>query len=166
MNKYLLTVIGYVCEDDCPDIVLAMSDIIDSENVKFLHNPNSFMICFESSVEKSNIFCYLRDILFDISDTYILSVIDDNSTVSIPKSVGEFIFDLNSAGEFTLNLTKQEYDEDDDDDDVELIELLRQKMGKEYQKPSLDCLLDKISQKGLNSLTQFEKQSLESYSKN
>lgn len=164
MTKYLLIVIGNVSEDDCPDIVLAMSDIIDSENVKFLHNTNSFMVCFESSVEKSNIFCYLRDILFDISDIYILSVIDDDSTVSIPKSVREFIFDLNSASEVTLNLTKQEYDEDDDD--TELIELLRQRMGKEYQKPSLDFLLDKISQKGLNSLTQFEKQSLESYSKN
>lgn len=164
MTKYLLIVIGNVSEDDCPDIVLAMSDIIDSENVKFLHNPNSFMVCFESSVEKSNIFCYLRDILFDISDIYILSVIDDDSTVSIPKSVREFIFDLNSAGEFTINLAKQDYDEDDDDN--ELIELLRQRMGKEYQKPSLDFLLDKISQKGLNSLTQFEKQSLESYSKN
>lgn len=164
MTKYLLTVIGNVSEDDCPDIVLAMSDIIDSENVKFLHNPNSFMVCFESSVEKSNIFCYLRDILFDISDIYILSVIDDDSTVLIPKSVREFIFDLNSASEVTLNLTKQEYDEDDDD--IELIELLRQKMGKEYQKPSLDFLLDKISQKGLSSLTQFEKQSLDSYSKN
>jgi len=164
MTKYLLTVIGNVNEDDCPDIVLAMSDIIDSENVKFLHSPNSYMVCFESSVEKSNIFCYLQDILFDISDTYILSVINDNSTVSIPKSASEFIFDLNSAGEFTINLTKQDYDEDDDD--TELIELLRQRMGKEYQKPSLDFLLDKISQKGLNSLTQFEKQSLESYSKN
>lgn len=164
MTKYLLTVIGNVNEDDCPDIVLAMSDIIDSENVKFLHSPNSYMVCFESSVEKSNIFCYLQEILFDISDTYILSVIDDNSTVSIPKSASEFIFDLNSSGDFTINLAKQDYDEDDDD--TELIELLRQRMGKEYQKPSLDFLLDKISQKGLNSLTQFEKQSLESYSKN
>ena len=59
------------------------------------------------------------------------------------------------------------YDEDDEYDELyqDVMENYRKNLKKSQPKISLDSLLDKIKEKGLDSLSDVEKQILESYSK-
>jgi hypothetical protein len=51
------------------------------------------------------------------------------------------------------------------EDDEEFAALLLEEVKKRVKKPSLDQLLDKIKETGVDSLTLFEKGVLENYSK-
>ena len=51
------------------------------------------------------------------------------------------------------------------DDDEEFVALLLEEVKKRVKKPTLDQLLDKIKEVGVDSLTPFEKGVLENYSK-
>jgi len=57
------------------------------------------------------------------------------------------------------------FDEDEDDEDP-LIRKLRIKKDSMFMKPSLDFLLEKIKEKGIKSLTKYEKQLLNEYAGN
>ena len=54
----------------------------------------------------------------------------------------------------------------DDEDDDEFVALLLNEVKKHMKAPTLDQLLDKIKTEGVDSLTPFEKGTLENYSKN
>jgi hypothetical protein len=54
----------------------------------------------------------------------------------------------------------------DDEDDDEFVALLLNEVKKHIKVPTLDQLLDKIKSEGVDSLTPFEKGTLENYSKN
>jgi hypothetical protein len=54
---------------------------------------------------------------------------------------------------------------DGEEDDDDFVALLLENMKKEVKKPSLDFILDKALSNGFESLSQFEKDTLESYSK-
>jgi hypothetical protein len=58
-----------------------------------------------------------------------------------------------------------EYEETEEESDLEQILKESQKQKKVTQGPSLDEILDKISTKGMNSLTKKEKELLDNYSK-
>jgi hypothetical protein len=53
------------------------------------------------------------------------------------------------------------YDEDDEED---IVTLLLKEVKKGLTVPTLDQLLDKITENGVNSLTPYEKGVLETYS--
>jgi hypothetical protein len=55
---------------------------------------------------------------------------------------------------------------DEDEDDDEFVALLLNEVKKHVMAPSLDQLLDKIKSEGVDSLTPFEKGTLDNYSKN
>ena len=51
-------------------------------------------------------------------------------------------------------------------EEEDFVALLLDKIKKKVKKPSLDNLLEKIQSEGLDSLTPFEKDTLDEYSKN
>jgi hypothetical protein len=59
-------------------------------------------------------------------------------------------------------MDKYEMGEDNDD----YVALLLEEVKSKIKKPSLDYILDKITTKGISSLSQYEKDILDSYSKN
>jgi hypothetical protein len=61
----------------------------------------------------------------------------------------------------TPNARSMNEEEEDDD----FVALLLEGLKKNVKKPTLDYILDKILSNGPESLTQFEKDILESYSK-
>ena len=166
MNKYILTVLGKIQEEQCPDIVLTLGDVIDSEHVKFIYNENSFILCFGSGVEKNNLFCFITDVLFDITETFILSDVTNEMFVSLPKSMKGFILDLEKSEEIEFNVgidIIEEYYEEEEDS--HLMKLLNKNLKKTDKRPTLDFLLDKISCEGIVSLSETEKKFLDEYSK-
>lgn len=58
------------------------------------------------------------------------------------------------------------FDEDGDEDEDPLIRKLKLKKDPKFMKPSLDSLLEKIKEKGIKSLTKYEKQLLNEYAGN
>jgi hypothetical protein len=69
----------------------------------------------------------------------------------MPKEFAEHLFNLDSNN-----------DEEQEDDNISVIDSIKYNIAK----PSLDSLLDKIGDKGVNSLSQYEKDVLKEYSIN
>jgi hypothetical protein len=95
----------------------------------------------------------------------------EDVSVLMPQDVSTHLFDLETVGEdvdtildmtrIKNNLDFMEQEEDD------LVALLLEEMRENnvIKKPSLDQILDKVLTNGMESLSPFEKDTLETYSK-
>jgi hypothetical protein len=104
-------------------------------------------------------------------------------SVSMPKEMIGHLFDLeNISDDVDMKLDMSRvvrntdfvdiYDDDDDFDpsfsnevDSKFLSTIKSHLDSITVKPTLDQILDKINSKGYNSLTPYEKDSLENYSK-
>lgn len=172
MKKYILTVIGsFESEKVCQDLALSLTPIVDSAHMKFQHTNGVLLFHFASEVSKSEIFDYVGGILFGITEAYLLTELHDNLTLSMPKEIKEHLLDLENATEdaemnIDMNRIKKNLDFMEEEDDEDFVALLLGEKNNLFKKPSLDQILDKVLDKGYESLTEFEKDILKSYSKN
>jgi hypothetical protein len=122
---------------------------------------------FASEVDHLEIHDFMCGILYGISTTFILSELTDKVSVNMPKIYSDHLFDLENEDEnleIRLNINK-EMSENDSEEDDNFVALLLNDIKSKVSKPSLDVLLDKIKSNGINSLTPFEKDVLDEYSK-
>ena len=172
MNKYLLTILGdFETLENCRNIALSITPIVDSPNLKFQYDKGVLIFHFSSEIPKEEIFEYVRGILYGITDSFILTIMSDNVSVSMPDDRYNHLFDLESSdGEMDMKLDMNriknnlDFMEEDDDDIVALL-LEEMKDKGFFKKPSLDQILDKVLNNGMESLSEFEKNTLETYSK-
>jgi hypothetical protein len=114
---------------------------------------------------------YIQGILFGISDFFILNKMTEDVSVLMPQDVSTHLFDLETVGEdvdtiLDMNRIKNNLDfmeQEEDDLVASLLDEIREK--KLFNKPSLDQLLDKVLNDGIESLSRYEKDILETYSK-
>ena len=172
MNKYLLTVFGeFETKEMCQNVALSITPIVDSPNLKFQHSKGVLLFHFSSEILKEEIYEYVKGVLYGVTESFILTTITDDVSVSMPEDIYNHLFDLDSAnGEIDMkldmtriknNLDFMEQEEDD------LVALLLEEMRENnaIKKPSLDQILDKVLTNGMESLSPFEKDTLETYSK-
>ena len=172
MNKYLLTVFGeFETKEMCQNVALSITPIVDSPNLKFQHSKGVLLFHFSSEIPKEEIYEYVKGVLYGVTESFILTTITDDVSVSMPEDIYNHLFDLESAnGEIDMkldmtriknNLDFMEQEEDD------LVALLLEEMRENnvIKKPSLDQILDKVLTNGMESLSSFEKDTLETYSK-
>ena len=155
-------------DDICKEIALNLTPLVDSPHLKFNLTKGNLIFHFASEISQEEIHDYVFGTLFDLITSFILTEYTDKVSVYLPKDVKEHLFDLENEGEnvhIKLNSNKMTMNSEDDIDES-LVALLLNEVKKEVKKPSLDYILDKINSKGYESLTQFEKDSLDSYSKN
>jgi hypothetical protein len=114
---------------------------------------------------------YTQGILFGISDFFILNKMTDDVSVLMPQDVSNHLFDLETVGEdvdmiLDMNRIKNNLDFMDQEEN-DFVALLLDEMSEQnyIRKPSLDQILDKVLSNGMGSLSQFEKDILETYSK-
>jgi hypothetical protein len=95
----------------------------------------------------------------------------DDVSVSMPDDIYNHLFDLESTNgqlDMKLDMTRiknnLDFMEQEEDD---LVALLLEEMRENslIKKPSLDQILDKVLIDGIESLSPFEKYTLETYSK-
>jgi hypothetical protein len=174
MNNYLLIVLGTFDDSMTKEIALSVTPIVDSPNLKFQYTNGVLIFHFTSEVLKEEIFEYIRSVLFGVSDSFFLNTVTDNVSVCLKDSVYNHLFDLNNPGEdsdmkFDMNRIKNNLDfmESEEDDDDKFITLILDQMTEKnfFNKPSLDQILDKMLVSGMESLSPFEKETLEIYSK-
>ena len=105
---------------------------------------------------------------YDLFDSFILSEYNDTVSVFMTDDLKSHLFDLDNEteGVVTFDLEPRNgfdmsYDEEDEDD---IVTTLMNQVKKNLQVPTLDQLLDKVSDNGVESLTPYEKATLDNYS--
>lgn len=171
MNKYLLTIFANFKNTKLVErFAKALSPIVDSPQLKFQHTDGAIIFHFESEVNQIEILDFISGVFYGLSDTYILTVLNDNTTVYMPDEMKAHLLNLNEETippSSDINIDKSQFDIEFDYSEMaeEFIEGLLDEFHTEVKQPTLNQILDKINEKGLNSLSPFEKQKLEEYSK-
>ena len=132
---------------------------------------------------------YIQGVLMGITETFLLTEVNDDVTVSFPQDLKSYMLDLEKGESYsvpTITYTKngdiqfddengkylvefsghqvdEDYDDDEDDFDMDILDIIRQIHNKP-KLPSLDYVLDKIIDQGMNSLTKTELEVLKQYS--
>jgi hypothetical protein len=172
MNKYLLSIlVNTPSEEMCRDVALLITPIVDSPTLKYHFNNGVIIFHFNSEIPKEEVYEYLKVSLFGITDSFFLNKITDNVSVFMPQEYHEYLFDLDNiddtmTGSLDMVRVKNNLDfmeEEEDDIMALLLDEMREK--NLFRKPSLDQILDKVLTNGIDSLSSFEKNTLETYSK-
>jgi hypothetical protein len=171
MTKFLLTIIGdFKQEDILSEIALTLTPIVDSPHLKFQSSHGALIFHFASEVNQEEIHDYVQGSLFGLIDCFILTEYTDKVSVCMTKELKDHLFDLeNESDGVSININmshiknNSDFMEDEEDDDF--VALLLNQVKEKVKKPSLDYILDKIANKGMDSLSQFEKDTLDLYSK-
>jgi hypothetical protein len=171
MKKYLLTVIGdFKSQEELREIALALSPIVDSQTIKYQYTKGVLICHFASEMDMKDIHEFLEITSYELYDSFILSEFNDKVSVFMPQDYVNHLFNLEDGGEINdrdvVLIPKNNTQHFDEDEDEEFVALLLDEVKKQLKPPSLDQLLEKIKNKGIESLTPFEKGTLENYSKN
>jgi len=161
------------------DIIMVVSPVVGSENFSYLYNSGLFFFHFKREMTKDEIKSYVHDAFY--GNIYGIFVSEtDNMSVFLPDDDEKWFFDIdNPNSELNLssvNMTNVKNgtegfsilefleNEDDDDDEDDIIDIIRRSKNK-IKIPTLDDLLEKIYDQGLETLTEEEQQILKTYIK-
>ncbi len=163
------------------ETAMIITPIVDSENLNYTNTTNVLLLCFESSLQQSEVYDYVTAALYgEVNGIFVSQT--DKMSVFLDKRISDHLYgktctnvDPNlsidmqkvkdgSEGFFPLDFVEFEI-EDDKDDDVDEIQKILSESKKKQQIPTIDDLLDKICEKGYESLTSNEKKLLKKLSK-
>jgi hypothetical protein len=167
MKKYLLIIFGNFESDEVTqEIALTIGFLVDSPHLKFQKSDGSLMFHFASETSQEEINDYIIVHLFDLCGSFVLTEFTDKVSIQLPNGLKEHLLDLeNSSDDIHINMTPNARSMNEEEEDDDFVALLLEGLKKNVKKPTLDYILDKILSNGPESLTQFEKDILESYSK-
>jgi hypothetical protein len=167
MKKYLLIIFGNFESDNVTqEIALTITPLVDSPNLKFQKSNGGLMFHFASEISQEEIHDYVLGSLFDITNSFVLTEFTDKVSIHLPDGLKEHLLDLeNTSDDIHINMTPNVRSMNEEEEDDDFVALLLEGLKKNVKKPTLDYILDKILSNGHESLTQFEKDTLESYSK-
>lgn len=167
MKKYLLIIFGNFESDNVTqEIALTITPLVDSPNLKFQKSNGGLMFHFASEISQEEIHDYVLGSLFDLCGSFVLTEFTDKVSIHLPDGLKEHLLDLeNTNDDIHINMTPNVRSMNEEEEDDDFVALLLEGLKKNVKKPTLDYILDKILSNGPESLTQFEKDILESYSK-
>jgi len=177
------------------EIPLQLIPISSSKYLKFNYGDSNIVCNFESKLPFDELREFIQIALDSIVDQWFLVEHTDNMAVHMDDSLKLNLFDLESENkkhdntdkmsdkqgeeelykvmDYFLNEAMKEIDPNDmtplfmdEDDEDPLITKLKLKKNPKYMKPTLDSLLEKVKEKGMESLTKYEKQLLDEYARN
>jgi hypothetical protein len=174
MKKYLLIVFGnFKTKKIIERIAKGMVPLVDTPHLKFQHTNGSLIIHFGSEVSQTEICDFLTGIFYGFTDTFILTEMTDKVSLIMSDSVKAHLLDLDKDSDDTeikIDMTKMSKSNDDEYEmgnlTEELVGILLDEFKEEVKTPSLNELLDKINEKGIKSLSEYEKELLDKLSKN
>lgn len=162
------------------DIVNQLVPIASDINLKYSYGDQSMIVALDSDLEFEHVKKYVTFVINQSSAMFFLMPCTDKMSYSIPDDMMQLFFGNNEEllSKYMDDVTENEVDEVfnnltefDFEDTYEEEDTLEQilKQSKQVKKtevlPTLDEILDKISEKGVSSLTDKERQVLDSYSK-
>ena len=190
MDDYLLFVFGNLTVEGSQDeIASALLPITKNEKVKFIYGSYHMVVNLETELPFDELKEYIYETLKSDVFEYFLMPMSDKTSVKLPETMAEHLFDLENDTDkvhvftqldveelkkrdkqtdeeldliinYFLSNSEFEFTSEDEDEEDDLI---KQVMNKPKQ-PSIDELLEKIVENGMDSLTLQEKQLLDEYS--
>jgi hypothetical protein len=171
MSRYFVTVLGLFNENTIREMGVILSAVVSKHNLKFQYNETSVIFHFESEETLVDLYSYCLLGFGSISDTIIVSPLD-NTCFYMHGSMMNHLLDVETAdtnSNMVIDMTKEIngvdnpvhdlIQEDDDDDDI-VTQIMKKKPTQ-----TLDDILDKICDHGMESLNEKEKQILSKHSK-
>ena len=154
-----------------------LSELTKNKCVKYQHGPAGGIFHFESQENIKYIGKYLEETITDLTAMFFLVPMTDQVLISVDDNVMNHLFDLENdevSKNFSFDINKTITKEDSDKTVAELVNEIAKSLvddlavteKKVQVMPTLDELLDKINNNGINSLTKEEKQLLDEYAKN
>lgn len=179
--EYMLFLYGDFAESEkiTEDITSQLVTITSSEYLKFTYGEYGAAIHFRSKELFSELKEYMDMVFNDITDQYFLVEIKGNYDIKMPRKMKKDFLNIdgivkkeetkngainveeekknriNNIKNFSFEMFLPILDED---------AFLRD-MKKEKKEPTVDEILDKIAEKGIQSLTESEKNILDNYGK-
>jgi hypothetical protein len=157
--KYLLFVYypeGEKTEDDIHQIATELSPIVDSDEIKYVYGPSHVIFNFVTEMSQSELSIYVDIMTEDTS--YFKYVL-----IPTPKTISS-----NMEPEHLKHLIQVNGENNEDhDSSSNFIEFLKENFGKHNSNIcnlTIDEILEKIKEKGVESLTKEEKEKLDNYS--
>jgi hypothetical protein len=123
---------------------------------------------FASKIQLEDIHEFVELTSNELYDSFILTEYNENVSVFMTEDMKQHLFDLETETEgaitFDLAPENQEWTFDDEDGEDDIMTDLMKQVKKNLQLPTLDQLLDKVVEHGVDSLTPYEKATLDNYS--
>lgn len=175
MLSYLVTVFGDYKEDEVVGKVSSgILPVVESEDLKFYRSEHSIIYHFSTDMDYHQLSSFLKDSLVDIADVVIISPAETSTILAndefhnhltdfVSPEVTNSTIDIVKVYQGLEQLKQEMMDIDDEDEDEDEIRLIQEQA--KVKQPSLDDLLDKITDKGYDSLTAKEKKLLIKLSK-
>lgn len=186
-KSYLLLVYGNYDggEKFVKEIVNQFAPVLSSNMMKYTWGENGLVCHFDSNVDFDDLQMFVQDVMGMMCEQYFFMEKPDKMSVHGPQEIIEHLFELenNVDGyvyknenledpngmeldkimEFFMSINDEvesAINDDDEDNDIELIK----KSKKKKPEPNIDDILDKMIDKGKDSLTKKEKKILDNYS--
>ena len=172
--EYLLFAFGDYNESE-PHIRLIIDCVsqISKKDVRYQYGEAGLIVNFETSLTTDGISKFFEESITKLTAMFFVFPVNDNMILSMDEDIHSHLFgetdkksDSNVTN-FTINMTDiPTFGDSDTTDSIEkLFSLLFKPQTKLIEKPSLDQLLDKINESGIDSLTESEIKILNEYSK-
>ena len=170
MKSYILFAFGeYLPESKSIDLIVQFVSQISKKDVRFQHGQSGVIVTFESDLDIHKITKYFEENITILTAMYFVFPIGMESIMSMDDEIYEHLF---GDGEETGNENKNEiidsyFSNSNNTLNIKMAEELFQTLFKDIiHTPSLDELLDKINNVGIENLSQQEIETLNNYSKN
>lgn len=186
-KNYLLLVYGNYDggEKFVKEIVNQFAPVLSSKMMKYTWGQNGLVCHFESDVDFDDLQMFVQDTMGMMCEQYFFMEKPDKMSVHGPQEILEHLFEskndvdgyvynnpnqedhngmeLDKIMEFFMSIKEDvESTLEDDDEEDNVIEIL--KKSKKKPEPNIDDILDKMIDKGKDSLTKKEKKILDNYS--
>ena len=192
-NGYLLFVFGdLMIEGMQEEIASTLLPITSNEKLKYIFGSYHMVVNMDTDIPFDELKEFIYETLKSERFEYFLMPTSDKSSVKLPTEMAQHLFDLENNNENvhiftqenvekikmrdkqsddeldliinyflsnTEGITFDDVDMEEDEDDDPLIRKVRQKS----QRPTVDQLLEKIADEGMDSLSADEKQLLDEY---
>lgn len=159
--NYILQVLYLDKSQEEIDAVLRfISPVTTSVGKWIMFDNGTFLYHFSTELDILFLKEYFEEFTDTFSSAFILSPVTDNLTVKLPDDEVGYFFDLEST---ETEIIEIEDDFDFDDTTMEMIRKLSKKFEVRNSEMDLDEILEKIHQKGIESLSIQEESFLKHY---
>ena len=174
------------------DIPLQLTPISSSKYLKYNYTDTNVVRNFESTQPFNDLREFIDSTIGLIVGQWYLLEHPDNMAVHIDDSLKLNLFDLESENKIYEKLFNKQDDDEmlkimdyflvhtmknldkdglnpiyfEDEDDDSLIKQLKLKKSSTFVRPTLNQLLEKVKENGVEKLTKYEKQILDEYARN
>jgi len=177
--SYMLFIFGDFDEQEnlATNLSSQLLTIVSSPFLKFTHGEYGVVFHFRSKELFSDLKEYIDMTMSEITEQYFLMEATKNIDIKMPRKLkkdflnidGEIKKEQSKTGEINVELKLKERREELKNFTFEFLlpaDFNQMVMKKEPEEiPTVDEILDKISEKGINSLTEQEKEILDNYGK-